>query len=230
VASRVEALDERVAPDPAPGLPFSQVLAASARRAEDPAMQTVHEVRIEPLTEEAFAPFGQIISTKRRAPDFRTESGTEGWAVDFRAGRPLLLVLRTAYQGLRFSKLERHFQLTQTFLPLGGSPAAVAVAPSSSSDRSVIPDPTEVRAFLLDGTQGYALAPGTWHSLDRFPLYPPDTRWVIVTDHETQEDLLIAYSGKGGWQLTQEADYRTRFDLAFALTLGGSLTSPDGHP
>jgi len=186
---------------------------------EDQAMRTVHELPIEPLTDEAFAPFGQIISTKDRAPDFRTESGTEGWAVDFRSGRPLVMVLRTQYQGLRFSKLERHFELTQTFLPLGGAPAAVAVAPPSS-DRSVVPDPTEVRAFLLDGTKGYALAPGTWHSLDRFPLYPPDTRWVIITDHETQQDLLTAYSGKGGWALTQEADYRARFDLAFALTLG----------
>jgi ureidoglycolate hydrolase len=44
---------------------------------EDQVMPTVHELEIEPLTEEAFAPFGQIISTKERAPDFRTESGTE---------------------------------------------------------------------------------------------------------------------------------------------------------
>jgi ureidoglycolate lyase len=182
-------------------------------------MRTIHELPIEPLTEEAFAPFGQIISTKTRNPDFRTESGTEGWAIDFRSGRPLVMVLRTAYQGMRFSKLERHFELTQTFLPLGGSPAAVAVAPPSR-DRSVIPDPTDVRAFLLDGTKGYALAPGTWHSLDRFPLYPPDTRWVIITDHETQQDLLTAYSGQGGWERTQEVDYGALRDVAFALTLG----------
>jgi ureidoglycolate lyase len=189
-------------------------------------MGTVRELPIEPLTEEAFAPFGQIISAKERAPDYRTESGTEGWAVDFRSGRPLVMLLRTQYQGLRFSKLERHFELTQTFLPLGGSPAVVAVAPPSS-DRAAIPDPAEVRAFLLDGTKGYALAPGTWHSLDRFPLYSPDTRWVIITDHETQQDLLTAYSGKGGWKLTQEADYRARFDLTFALTLGAD---PAGAP
>lgn len=182
-------------------------------------MPTIHEVTIEPLTEEAFAPFGQVISAKDRPPDFRTESGTEGWAVDFRAGRPLLMLLRTPYRGLRFSKLERHFNLTQTFLPLGGSPAAVAVAPPSP-DRSAVPDPRDVRAFLLDGRSGYALAPGTWHSLDRFPLYAPDTRWVIITDHETQDDLLAAYGGRGGWQLTQEVDYGARLGLTFALTLG----------
>jgi ureidoglycolate lyase len=182
-------------------------------------MPTVHEVTIEPLTEDAFAPFGQIISTKERTPDFQTESGTQGWAIDFHSGRPLLMVLRTSYQRLSFSKLERHFEQTQTFLPLGGSPAVVAVAPPSL-DRAVIPKPTEVRAFLLDGTKGYALAAGTWHSLDRFPLYPPDTRWVIITDHETQQDLLMAYSGKGGWERTQEVDYRARFGVTFSLHLG----------
>ena len=71
----------------------------SPERVEDQPMQTVHELQIEPLTEEAFAPFGQIISTKERAPDFRTESGTEGWAVDFRSGRPLVMVLRTGIRG-----------------------------------------------------------------------------------------------------------------------------------
>ena len=35
-------------------------------------MHTEREVRVEPLTEEAFAPFGQIISPSGRAPDFRT--------------------------------------------------------------------------------------------------------------------------------------------------------------
>ncbi|HEV8307682.1 MAG TPA: ureidoglycolate lyase [Methylomirabilota bacterium] len=190
-------------------------------------MSTVHQVRVEPLTEEAFAPFGQVVSAKDRPPDFETESGTQGWAVDFSSGRPLVMLLRTPYQGLRFSKLERHFNLTQTFLPLGGSPAVVAVAPPSS-DRTAVPDPTDVRAFLLDGSKGYALARGTWHSLDRFPLYPPETRWVIITDHETQRDLLTAYSGQGTCELTQEVDYHARFGVGFALTLDrrGEATGP----
>jgi ureidoglycolate hydrolase len=181
-------------------------------------MQALREVRIEPLTDDAFAPFGQVIAVGERAPDFKTESGTEGWAIDFQAGRPLVMVLRTLYQGLRFSKLERHFGLTQTFLPLGGSPAVVAVAPPSV-DGAAVPDPAAVRAFLLDGTKGYALAAGTWHSLDRFPLYPPDTRWVIITDHETQNDLVSAYGGRGGWELSQETDYRVGAGLTFVLSL-----------
>ncbi len=177
----------------------------------------VHRVRIEPLTEAAFAPFGEIVSAKDRAPDFETASGTQGWAVDVRAGRPLVMLLRTRYQGLTFSKLERHFQVTQTFFPLGGSPAVVAVAPPSS-DRTAVPAPADVRAFLLDGSRGYVLARGTWHSLDRFPLYPPDTRWVILTDHETQDDLVAGYRGEGGGALSQEVDYAP-LGHVFELTL-----------
>lgn len=179
-------------------------------------MARVHEVRIESLTEEAFRPFGQIIEAKARPPDFRGAGGTLGWSIDFVSGTPRVMLLRTPYQGAAFRTMERHFNLTQTFIPLGGSPAVVAVAPPTDpGDRAVLPQPNQVRAFLLDGTKGYALARGTWHSLDRFPLYPPDTDFVILTDEETAADLDLAYSGKGGWRLTQEVD----FEAALGVTL-----------
>ena len=183
-------------------------------------MARLHEVRIEPLTEAAFAPFGHVIAAKDRSPDFRGGGGTLGWAIDFVGGQPLVMFLQTPYQGFTFTKLERHFHVTQTFMPLGGSPAVVAVAaPSEAGDRETIPDPDRVRAFLLDGRAGYALAKGTWHSLDRFPLYPPATNCVMITDRETQEDLKLAYAGKGGWALTQEVDYGARFGVTFQFAL-----------
>ena len=182
-------------------------------------MATVHTVKVEPLTDDTFAPFGQIISAKDRKPDFETKSGTRGWAVGFESGTPLLMLLHTPYKGLTFSKLERHFNLTQTFLPMGGSPAVLAVAPPGTGDRERIPSPSDVRAFLLDGTKGYALGRGVWHSLDRYPLYPPATEWVIVTDHETQNDLTAGYAEKRPAKLTQEVDFAARFGVTFALTL-----------
>jgi ureidoglycolate hydrolase len=180
-------------------------------------MSMIHEVPIEPLSDQTFASFGQIVSAKDREADFQTESGTKGWAVDFQSGRPLVMLLQTPYQKLQVSKLECHFAVTQTFLPLGGSPAVLAVAPPSRD--GAVPAPTEVRAFLLDGSKGYALFRGTWHSLDRLPLYPPETRWVIITDHETQRDLPSTSGGQAS-QLTREVDYRARFGVTFALTLG----------
>jgi ureidoglycolate lyase len=182
--------------------------------------QTITRLRVEPLTEESFRPFGQIIGESGAAPDFRGEQGTLGWSIDWRGGRAKISYLRTPYQGLRFRKLERHLDLTQAFIPMGGASAIVAVAaPTDPGNRDAVPPPDTVRAFLLDGSVGYALHKGTWHSLDRFAVAAPDTRWVIITDHETADDLDAAYTGRGGFALSQEVDYATRFGTTFEITL-----------
>lgn len=179
---------------------------------------SVTRIRAEPLTEESFRPFGQLIGEGAAAPDFRGEQGTLGWSIDWRGGRAKISYLRTPYQGLGFRKLERHLDLTQAFIPMGGAPAIVAVAaPTDPHDRDAVPVPAAVRAFLLDGSVGYALHQGTWHSLDRFAVRPPDTRWVIITDHETADDLEAAYRGQGGFALSQEVDYAARFATTFEI-------------
>jgi ureidoglycolate lyase len=178
-------------------------------------MSKLHEVRIEPLTAEAFAPYGRLIAARDAAPDYHGASGTQGWHVAFESGRPLLSVLRTPQLGLRFTKMERHLHVSQAFVPLGGSAAALAVA-APTPDRAC-PRIEDIRAFLLDGSRGYVLHVGTWHSLDRFPLAPPDTTFLMITDHETQSDLTESYAGRGRWVLTQEADLERDHGVAVAL-------------
>jgi ureidoglycolate hydrolase len=91
-------------------------------------MPKLHEVRVEPLTAQAFAPYGRLIAARDGAPDYRGASGTQGWHVAFESGRPLLSVLRTPQLGLKFTKMERHLHISQAFVPLGGAAAALAVA------------------------------------------------------------------------------------------------------
>lgn len=184
-------------------------------------MTRVQKLKIEPLTEEAFRPFGEIIDAKARPPDSRGGGVSESWSVDFQAdGRVLVNASRVAFQGFTFKKLERHFSHTQTFIPLHGPPAVVAVAPPTDlNDREAIPGPEQVHAFLIDGSKGYKLARGTWHSLDRFPLYPPAAVFVVLSTHENAQDLKLAYAGKGGWKLTQEVDYEARFGVIFEMVL-----------
>ena len=176
-------------------------------------MARVHQIRIEPLTAEAFTPFGRLIDIGTRTPDYVAASGTQGWHVEFESGRPLVSLLRTPFQGLQFRTMERHFHVSQAFIPLGGEHAAVAVAPPSEDE----PRLGEIRAFLLDGSKGYVLHKGTWHSLDRFPLRPPDTRFVMLTDHETQEDLTAAYAVGKPAALTQEVDLESVFGVTIEL-------------
>ena len=177
-------------------------------------MARVHEIRIEPLTAEAFAPFGKVIDVEGRPPDYVAASGTQGWHVGFESGRPLVSLLRTPFQGLRFRTMERHFHVSQAFIPLGGEHAAVAVAPPSED---AMPALDAIRAFLLDGSKGYVLHRGTWHSLDRFPLRPPDTRFVMITDHETQDDLMTAYGAGKPAALTQEIDLERALGVMIEL-------------
>ena len=179
-------------------------------------MARVHPIRIEPLTAEAFAPFGKLIDVGGRPPDYVAASGTEAWHAAFESGRPLVSLLRTPFQGLRFRTMERHFHVSQAFIPLGGEHAAVAVAPPSA-DRDSVPQLEAIRAFLLDGSKGYVLHRGTWHSLDRFPLRPPDTRFVMLTDHETQADLTAAYAAGKAAVLTQEVDLERVFGATIEL-------------
>jgi ureidoglycolate lyase len=182
---------------------------------------TRYPIKIEPLTDKAFRPFGQVIEVPERPPDFRGGGRAQLWSVAFEAtGTTQVSVIRVPYGELTFHKLERHFAVTQTFIPLHGSPAVVALAPPTDPhDRDAIPQPEQVRAFLLDGTKGYVLARGTWHSLDRYPLYPPASVFVMLNDSTTAADLAAAYRGQGGWQWTQEVDYAARCGITFEIVL-----------
>jgi ureidoglycolate hydrolase len=162
----------------------------------------VEELRIEPLTAEAFRPFGTLFDAKRRPPERRTLIYDEGFEVD---GRTLVGVIWQPAAGLTFTELERHFNITQAFIPMSGSPAVVAVAaPTDPSDPEDIPAPHRVRAFLIDGTVGFRYKVGTWHSLNRYILHPPGATFVIINVEPNP---------------TQVVDYAKKFGVTFKVVL-----------
>lgn len=80
--------------------------------------------------------------------------------------------------------MERHFQHTQVFMPLGGKPFVVVMAPPSSGD---MPDLSAARAFLFDGSAGFLMHVGTWHE---FPFaVEPSTEIVVILSNQTGYDL-----------------------------------------
>ncbi|CAN5542421.1 ureidoglycolate lyase [soil metagenome] len=175
----------------------------------------VVRIPVSPLTEEAFRPFGELLSAGERDPDF-TGISSVGWRSSFASDSPPeVMFYRSSYSGMRFSKLERHHAVTQSFVPLGRTPSVVAVAAPTSANRA--PEPGDVRAFLLDGTAGYALKAGTWHSLDRYPLFQAPADIVIITDRLTQQEL--ESSPAGPWTRTEAVDYAERFGVVFEFEL-----------
>lgn len=125
-------------------------------------------VRAEPLTAEAFAPFGDVVSAGLRAGS----SANQGTAVRFdwsaalenkRAGaKPNLAVFRSTPQTLPFTVklLERHPHSTQAFLPMSCSEFLIVVAPTAKDGG---PDVSRLRAFVCQTGQGINYRAGTWH-------------------------------------------------------------------
>ena len=181
---------------------------------------TVHYIQAEPLTKEAFRPFGELLDADARSVDPPISS-----PIGFEGGKVRIGTTQLPYKGLRFTGMEQHFHVTQAFIPITGSPAVVAVAaPTSQDDPNAIPKPEDVRAFLIDGTVGYMLHKGVWHS-DRLPLYKPGPKMVIITDEETSQDLWEHGSmsdpidERGGWKLNRLVDFQHQFRITFEIRL-----------
>ncbi|MEZ4523188.1 MAG: ureidoglycolate lyase [Thermomicrobiales bacterium] len=166
---------------------------------------------VEPLTADDFAPFGRLLAAGDGSPDF-VGVNSAGWRSGFRSDSPAeVMFYRSQAAGLRFTRLERHHHVTQSFVPLGNARSVIAVAAPTAADAA--PGPEDVRAFLLDGSAGYVLNAGTWHALDRFPLSSAPVDVVIITDQATQQEL--ESNPAGPWQRTEAIDYAERFGVAF---------------
>lgn len=132
---------------------------------------------IEPMTAESFAPYGWLAEPSAM-PDDRRVMTPSRFECD---GRMTIHTIWQSHVGRTFSRLERHFGITQTFVQLSGSPSVVCVAPPTDlDDPHAVPRPGDVRAFLIDPGKGFSFARGTWHSLDRYVLAPPGATFVIL--------------------------------------------------
>ncbi len=189
-------------------------------------MTTVVEINVEPLSPAAFAPFGEVVGPSATeavflGPDFqlwRTSFGVEG---DIE-----LMFARYHHKPMRFHRMERHLQVTQSFLPLGGGRSVMVVAaPTGAKDPENVPRPEDVHAFHLDGTQGVLLWKGTWHALDRFPVSPPHTDFALITGLDTQRELEKQALDGTPPRLTQVDDFLARRGLIFEVVDPHGLVS-----
>lgn len=136
-------------------------------------------IRTEPLTAEAFAPFGDVLEVKG-APDrlinqdlcgryhdrARLDFGTGG-----RAGLSLFDAVARALP-YTLDMVERHPEGSQAFLPMTAAPFLVIVAPDAGGV------PGTPRAFLTVPGQGVNYHRGTWHGV-LTPLSAPGLFAVV---------------------------------------------------
>jgi ureidoglycolate lyase len=136
---------------------------------------------VQPLTRDAFAPFGDVIELEgaRQIPiNLGTTIRFHDLAkvdVEDDGGRTAINLFRGQPRTLPFEikMLERHPLGSQAFIPLTEARYLVVVAPAGTLD------PTQIRAFVSNGWQGVNYAKGVWHH----PLLAlPGTTDFIVVD------------------------------------------------
>ncbi len=136
-------------------------------------------IRAEPLTPEAFAPFGDVIAASG-APDRLINQGMcerfhDLARLDFGpGGRAGISLFRARARALpcRLEMLERHPEGSQAFIPMQEAPFLVIVAPDEAGR------PATPRAFLTAPGQGVNYLRATWHGV-LTPLSEPALFAVI---------------------------------------------------
>ncbi len=181
-------------------------------------MTRIVEITLEPLTGDAFAPYGQLIAARDEPPAFKAPH-LDAWQMDFAVdGEIELMVVRYIHQEMRWTTMERHFDITQSFVALGGVASVMVVAdPTDANDRSILPRPETVRAFLVDGAQGVMLWRGAWHALTRFPVPAAGGAFAMITGAATQHELERQNRDGTRPALTQVVDFGKDLGVGFAV-------------
>ncbi len=125
---------------------------------------TPRTLTLEPLSADAFRPYGEVIGAGIASADPMNEARFERYddlarlTAEGRVGVSIARCRRAASQPVTCPMVERHPRGSQAFVPLAGFRFVVVVAPAGAA-----PSADDLRAFLTDGSQGVNYRAGTWH-------------------------------------------------------------------
>ena len=114
----------------------------------------------EPLTAEAFAPYGDVVIAPADAGRSRFDAALATLRPNAAPSLSVAVVPPTTSLPLDAVRMERHEFSSQTFLPLDPVRYLVIVAPKAADGG---PDGQRARAFLASPGQGITYRHDTWH-------------------------------------------------------------------
>lgn len=157
---------------------------------------------VKPLTQDAFAAFGDVVECEGRASYFinngmaerfhalaRVETGGED-------SYPVISLVKSKQFELprKVDHVEYHPLGSQAFLPLDETPFVVVVAKAGEA-----PAAADLQAFVTNGKQGINYHAGTWHHVLLTPYAPMD---FICVDRAGQGNNCIDHYYPEAQQLT----------------------------
>jgi ureidoglycolate lyase len=119
----------------------------------------MRRITTEPLTAEAFAPFGEVLESPSAPGRAYIDQALE----NRRAGaKPSLSFTRALPKSAPFASttMERHEFSSQSFIPMEAGRWLVLVAPHGADGK---PDMAKARAFLARPDQGVTYGANVWH-------------------------------------------------------------------
>ena len=147
---------------------------------------SIRSIKAQLLTREAFTPFGDVLSAEGL---LRLPIELYGDRIDvyrpalFESDQPVeFLLTRSKLRDFRVIFMERHLELTQTFIPLAGHPFIAVVARPNAREEKGIPALDEIKAFFVPGDAGVNIHRGTWHEV---PLPLVEGALMLVTSHQS---------------------------------------------
>jgi ureidoglycolate lyase len=167
----------------------------------------VRVIRPEPLSAEAFRPFGQTVMPELGAEPDLSGSTWDCWYPIGRVegSRPLALGLVEARQLMGpVSHMERHEGRAELVIALD-SPILQVVAPPTSGSQP--PEADSVRAFIVRPGEAVVLSPGTWHAAGA-PVAGDPVRYMFGLPEREESDV------DSGW--TPISDGGVAVDLPLA--------------
>jgi len=136
------------------------------------------ELKLRPLTADAFAPFGEVIEVAGAVDKYINQGKCARYhdraALEFSDGRAGISVFQSQAFSLpiKLEMVERHPDGSQAFLPLSDKPFVVVVAPDEGGS------PGQPIAFITAPGQGVNYHRNTWHGV-LTPLHAPGLFAVV---------------------------------------------------
>jgi ureidoglycolate lyase len=153
-------------------------------------------IHVESLTAAAFAEFGAVLGEPAGVPPAIQDAVSDVWlgfaslmGIGERPGMQCTY-LKIHTRPVCYDRLEKHETSAEAFIPLAGQ-SILLVVPAQAVDGAGVPDLSRARAFLIDGSQGVLMRPGTWHAV---PYNLTDVATYLVLVDETiiaRDDLHV---------------------------------------
>lgn len=160
-------------------------------------------IRIEPLTQSAFAPFGDVIEISQDRASFPINGATTqrfhdlatATATGDNARVVLSMARATPFElPLQLTMVERHPDGSQCFMPVRPCRFLVTVAPDENGK------PGTPRAFMAAPGQGINYNQGVWHAVLTALDAPTD---FLIVDRQGDGDNLETFDYPEPWTLTE---------------------------